>query len=131
MPGCFRGSMLLIESGGLRGAASASGQPVTYSAIYANVPGHTDASATSAEKLIQGRFPLATIQTTKQALAGNQATVQQIEYFLQIVGLLALLDRRGGHRQYDAGAAAPPPHRDRDAQDGWLSAGRPLRDVRA
>ena len=36
-------------------------------------------------------FPLASIQMTKQALAGNQAQVQNIQYFLQIVGLLALL----------------------------------------
>ncbi|HEX5158571.1 MAG TPA: FtsX-like permease family protein [Ktedonobacterales bacterium] len=89
--GFFRGSMLLINLADFAAQPAASGQPVTYSVIYANVPGHTDTSATSAEKLIQGRFPLASIQTTKQALAGNQATVQQIEYFLQIVGLLALL----------------------------------------
>jgi putative ABC transport system permease protein len=89
--GFFRGPMLLINLANFAAQPSATGLPLTYNTIYTNVPAHTDANATAAEKLIQRHFPLATIQTTKQALAGNQATVQQIQYFLQIVGLLALL----------------------------------------
>jgi putative ABC transport system permease protein len=89
--GFFQGSMLLINQAFYAAQPSASNLPITYSAIYADVPGHTDANAASAEKLIQQTFPLASIQTTKQALAGNQAQVQQVQYFLQIVGLLALL----------------------------------------
>jgi predicted lysophospholipase L1 biosynthesis ABC-type transport system permease subunit len=89
--GFFQGPMLLINQEFYAAQPSASNLPITYSAIYADVPGHTDANATTAEKLIQQTFPLASIQTTKQALAGNQAQVQQVQYFLQIVGLLALL----------------------------------------
>ncbi|HEY7974090.1 MAG TPA: FtsX-like permease family protein, partial [Ktedonobacterales bacterium] len=89
--GLFQGSMLLVNLTDFAALPSVSHLPVTYSAIYADVPGHTDANAASAEKLIQGRLPLVTIQTTKQALASNQAQVQQVQYFLQLVGLLALL----------------------------------------
>ncbi|HET9109701.1 MAG TPA: FtsX-like permease family protein [Ktedonobacterales bacterium] len=89
--GMFQGSMLLINLADYAALPSSSGQPVTYSAIYADVPGHTDSAAASAERLVQARFPLATIQTTKQAFANNQAQVQQVQYFLQMVGLLALL----------------------------------------
>jgi predicted lysophospholipase L1 biosynthesis ABC-type transport system permease subunit len=89
--GFFRGPMLLVNLASVTALPSVTGQPAGYTAIYANTPGHTDASATTAERLIQARFPLATIQTTKQALASNAAQAQQIEYFLQMVGLLALL----------------------------------------
>jgi putative ABC transport system permease protein len=89
--GLFQSSILLINAGSFAALPSANGLPITYSAIYADVPGHTDANAASAEKLIQDQFPLASIQTTKQALAGNAQQVQQVEYFLQLVGLLALL----------------------------------------
>jgi putative ABC transport system permease protein len=89
--GFFRGSMLLVNLTDVAAQSSLSGQSLTYTAIYADVPGHSDANATKAEKLIQERFPLASIQTTKQALAGNEAQVQQIQYFLQMVALLALL----------------------------------------
>ena len=88
--GLFRGSVLVISASdyaALPGVTSA----LTYTAIYADVPGHTDANASSAAHQIQGQFPLAAITTTKQALAGNQAQVQDVTYFLQIVGLLALL----------------------------------------
>jgi putative ABC transport system permease protein len=89
--GLFQGSMLLVNLADYAALPSASHLPITYSAIYADAPGHTDTNATRAEKLIQARLPLATIQTTKQALASNQAQVQQVQYFLQLVGLLALL----------------------------------------
>ena len=89
--GAFRGSILLINLADFAAQPAANGQPFTYNTIYANVPAHSDANAAAAEKDIQRHFPLASIQTTKEALADNQAAVQQIQYFLQIVGLLALL----------------------------------------
>jgi predicted lysophospholipase L1 biosynthesis ABC-type transport system permease subunit len=89
--GFFRGSVLLVSLDSVAELPSLSGQPLGYTAVYANTPGHTDASATAAEKLIQARFPLVTIQTTQQALTSNGKQAQQIEYFLQMVGLLALL----------------------------------------
>lgn len=89
--GFFKGSMLLINLADYASHPGLSGQPVTYTAIYADVSGHTDANAANAEKLIQTRFPLASIQSVNQAMAGNEAQVRQIQYFLQLVGLLALL----------------------------------------
>ena len=89
--GLYQGSQLLINLSDFARVPSANGLPVTYTAIYADVAGHSDANAAHAEKLLQARYPLATIQTTQQALASNQAQVQQVQYFLQIVGLLALL----------------------------------------
>ena len=89
--GFFNGSMLLINIAQVAAQPSLDGQSLGYSAVYADVPGHSDASATAAEKQIQARFPLANQQTAKQALAGNAKQVQQIQYFLQMVALLALL----------------------------------------
>ncbi|MFI5278100.1 MAG: ABC transporter permease, partial [Ktedonobacterales bacterium] len=89
--GQFQGPMLLINLANFAALPSANGLPITYSAIYADVAGHSDANAAHAEKLLQARYPLANIQTTQQALASNRAQTQQVQYFLQIVGLLALL----------------------------------------
>ncbi len=89
--GFFRGSLMLININDYTATQSGSGQSITYDTIYANTPGHTDAENANAEKLIQAKFPLATITTTKQALASNQTQVQDVRYFLQIVGLLSLL----------------------------------------
>jgi len=49
------------------------------------------AQADSAAKDIQGKFPVATAQTASDALKQQQAQVDQIRYFLEISGLLALL----------------------------------------
>jgi putative ABC transport system permease protein len=89
--GQFKGAMLLINLAAYAALPSAGSQPITYDAVYADVPGHTDANAASAEKLVQQQLPLATVQTTAQALSQNSTQVQQVRYFLQIVGLLALL----------------------------------------
>ena len=89
--GQFQGSILLVNQADYAALPSTNNLPITYTAIYADVPGHSDANATHAEKLLQAAYPLANIQTTQQALAANQAQVQQVQYFLQIVGLLALL----------------------------------------
>ncbi|HEX8729812.1 MAG TPA: FtsX-like permease family protein, partial [Ktedonobacterales bacterium] len=89
--GQFQGPKLLVNLSNFAALPSANGLPITYSAIYADVAGHSDANAAHAEKLLQARYPLANIQTTQQALASNQAQTQQVQYFLQIVGLLALL----------------------------------------
>jgi putative ABC transport system permease protein len=84
-------TQMLISLDDYAATASSAGLPVTYTAIYANVPGDTDANAATAKQLINQQLPLATATTTKDALQNNQDQVQQIRYFLQIVGLLALL----------------------------------------
>ncbi|WIG62055.1 MAG: ABC transporter, fused permease protein [Ktedonobacterales bacterium] len=89
--GFFNFPQMLISLDGYASFPSSAGLPVTYSAVFANVPGHTDANAAQAKKEIQQALPLTNITTTKDALQQNQDSVQQIRYFLQIVGLLALL----------------------------------------
>ena len=70
---------------------STDGVPVTYNAIYANVPGHTDANQDKAKTAFTQALPTATVTTTKDELKQNQDSVQNLRYFLEIVGLLALL----------------------------------------
>jgi putative ABC transport system permease protein len=89
--GFFNEPQMLISLDDYAAVSSSAGLPVTYTAIYANVPGDTDANAATAKQLITQQLPLATATTTKDALQNNQEQVQQIRYFLQIVGLLALL----------------------------------------
>ncbi|HST86760.1 MAG TPA: FtsX-like permease family protein [Ktedonobacterales bacterium] len=89
--GLFKGNVMLFDSRAYAALPAAGGQPLTYDQIYADVPGHTDGNAAHAESLIQAQFPLATVQTTARATAGNRTQVQQVQYFLRIVALLALL----------------------------------------
>jgi predicted lysophospholipase L1 biosynthesis ABC-type transport system permease subunit len=89
--GYFREAQMLVSLTDFMAAPNSAGYPVTYSVVYANVPGDTDANADAAKKIIEQDFPLATVTTTKDALQNQQNNVQQIRYFLQIVGLLALL----------------------------------------
>src|SRR5262249_12357981 len=70
---------------------SAGGQAATFDEVFVDVPRHTDTAAATAESAIRQQFPLASIQTTKELVAANQSEVQMVSYFLQIVGLLALL----------------------------------------
>ena len=89
--GLFQGSTMVMALDAYAALAAPSGQGVTYNAIYADVPGHTDANAASAEQQIGRQFPLVSIQTTKELAATAQTRTQTIRYFLQIVALLALL----------------------------------------
>ncbi|HKS70335.1 MAG TPA: FtsX-like permease family protein, partial [Ktedonobacterales bacterium] len=89
--GFFQGPQTLMAYDAYAALPSALGQPIGYTAVYADVPGHTDANAATAERLIRQQFPLSATQTTKELLASQQENVQQVQYFLQIVGLLALL----------------------------------------
>lgn len=89
--GLFRSAQLLIPLSALEAAPSTSGLPVTYSIVYVNVPNHSDAAATSVKKQLQDALPQVTATTTQDALDENKQNVQNIRYFLQVVGLLALL----------------------------------------
>jgi putative ABC transport system permease protein len=89
--GYFTQPQALVSLADYKALTSTSGLPVTYSDVYANVPNHSDASATTAKNDITKALPLATVTTTHDALQQNQSSVQQIRYFLQVVGLLALL----------------------------------------
>ena len=87
----FAGSTILIDFQSFATLPSSDPTPLGYRVVYADVPGHTDANAAAAKQQIQHALPLTTITTTKDALQTNEASVQQIRYFLQVVGLLALL----------------------------------------
>jgi putative ABC transport system permease protein len=89
--GFFQQPQVLMAIDGYKAISSSSGVPANYNAVYTNVPDHSDANADTAKKALEKELPTATITTTKDALEQNQSSVQNIRYFLQIVGLLALL----------------------------------------
>ncbi|HET9980523.1 MAG TPA: FtsX-like permease family protein, partial [Ktedonobacterales bacterium] len=89
--GAFQRPQILVSLDTYAATPSSSGLPVSYSAVYVTVPGHTDANAATAKKAIQADLPQATVTTTKDALQQNQSQIENIQTFLRIVGLLALL----------------------------------------
>ena len=89
--GFFDRPEMLVSLDTYKALPSSSGLPPQYNAIYANVPGHTDANQDKAKAAITQALPTATVTTTKDELQKNQDAVQNLRYFLEIVGLLALL----------------------------------------
>jgi len=89
--GQFQRAQMLVALNGYSNLRSSAGLPVTYSAVFVNVPDHSDANAATAKTDIGNALPTAIVTTTKDALQQNAQNVQNIRYFLQIVGLLALL----------------------------------------
>ena len=89
--GLFQSAEALIDLASFSALPNPSTQPMAFSGVYVNVPGDTDAAAATAKTSISNALPLATVTTTQDALKQNKDQVQQIRYFLQIVGLLALL----------------------------------------
>jgi predicted lysophospholipase L1 biosynthesis ABC-type transport system permease subunit len=87
----FSGEVVLIAFTSFATLPSTDPTPLGYRIIYTDVPGHSDANAANAKQRLQRVLPLATITTSQDALQTNKATVQQVRYFLQVVGLLALL----------------------------------------
>jgi predicted lysophospholipase L1 biosynthesis ABC-type transport system permease subunit len=89
--GFFQGPVMLVSLSAYQSIPSTSGIPVSYNAVYANVPGHTDANEDKAKTAIQDLVQRATVTTTKDALQQNQQQVGYVRDFLQIIGLVALL----------------------------------------
>lgn len=87
----FAGSTILIDFQSFAALPSTDPTPLGYRVVYADVPGHSESNAAAAKQRILRALPLTTVTTTKDALQSNAASVQQIRYFLQVVGLLALL----------------------------------------
>jgi putative ABC transport system permease protein len=69
--------------------AAAPGAPVAFTTVYATTP--DEARATEAEEKLGARFTGATVQTAAGLLKQLESNVEQINRFLVIVGLLALL----------------------------------------
>src|SRR5258707_1330176 len=63
--------------------------PLTFTTIDITTIG--DAQATSAARRISDQYPLATVQTSAQALQSTQSLSDIVKKFLEIAGLLALL----------------------------------------
>lgn len=59
--GYFQGRHTLMSLAAYAALPSISKTPITYNSVYINVPGHTDANATSIAALLQAHFPLAQI----------------------------------------------------------------------
>jgi putative ABC transport system permease protein len=89
--GLFSGDTLLMAFDSFAALPSSDPTPLGYRVIYADVPGHTDANASAAKQKLQQSLPLTSITTSKDTLQQSQQTVQLVRYFLQVVGLLALL----------------------------------------
>jgi len=80
------GQVLIVSLATLRAAAA---QPIGYTVVYANAP--DDARAEQAKDQIGARFAGANVQTAAGLLKQLEDNVKQLNRFLVIVGLLALL----------------------------------------
>lgn len=89
--GLFMHPRVLIAWATYATLPSASNTPLSYSTVYADVPGHTTTNAAAAAQQLQHHFGTASIETSQQALEKEQTEVQNVHYFLQIIALLALL----------------------------------------
>src|SRR5579883_2873073 len=87
----FQGDEMLISLDTFQALSDTSNRPVTYTVVYVDVPGHSDATASTVKTAIQHLVPQATVTTTQDALQNAKDAVQNIRYFLQVIGLLALL----------------------------------------
>ncbi len=87
----FQGDTLLIALASYLGPSENSNQLARYPVIYADVPDHSATAASAVKTAIQNHLPGAEVQTTQDALQQVSDQVQQSRYFLQVIGLLALL----------------------------------------
>ncbi len=87
----FQGDEMLISLDTFQALSDTSNRPVTYTVVYVDVQGHSDATASTVKTAIKNLVPQATVTTTQDALQNAQDAVQNIRYFLQVIGLLALL----------------------------------------
>jgi putative ABC transport system permease protein len=81
------GSLVLISAHDYQ--AAAPGTPASYNAVYVTTAHQAQTDA--AVKAINQHFPLASTQTVADALQAQQSSIDSINKFLEIAGLLALL----------------------------------------
>ncbi len=90
--GFFNGAKLFIAFDAYQAIPSPENAPATYTAVYANVPDHSDTDAATAKLALETLDPLATsITTANDALRHSQGQARGIRIFLQTIELLALL----------------------------------------
>jgi predicted lysophospholipase L1 biosynthesis ABC-type transport system permease subunit len=83
--------LMLISLKSYAALPGLSQSPVTYTWVYVDVPGHSDAAASAIGAQIRRQLPLVTTRTAEQNLQDYQNQIQAIRNFLQAIGLLALL----------------------------------------
>ena len=108
--GFFDQPEMLVSLDTYKALPSTEGLPPQYNAVYANVPGHTDANQDKAKAAIyRRRCRPRPSRLPRMRLQQNKAAVQNLRYFLEIVGAAGAAHRRCRHRQHHAGPAAPAP----------------------
>ena len=87
----FSSATMLMAYSSFAALPASNPAPVGFQAIYADAPGHSDRSTTLAKRQLQEALPLVSITTTQDTLQQSKNSVQNIRYFMQVAGLLALL----------------------------------------
>lgn len=89
--GLFQQPEALIALDTYMSLRSATAPPLTYSAVYADVPGHDAAQADTVKNELLGHFDRGLALTTSVLLDQNRQQAHDIRAFLNVVGLVALL----------------------------------------
>lgn len=83
--------LMLIAADTYKTLPSSSNQQLTYTHIYVDVPGHSDAAIARLLPQLQQTFPSALVQPSQQAEQRNRMNATGFRHLLQLAGLLALL----------------------------------------
>jgi predicted lysophospholipase L1 biosynthesis ABC-type transport system permease subunit len=89
--GLFQQPQLLISLDTLAALRNADAPALAYDAVYADVPEHSNAAASALLAQLRAQFPQGDIITTDALLRSNQEAARNIQSFLQLVALVALL----------------------------------------
>jgi predicted lysophospholipase L1 biosynthesis ABC-type transport system permease subunit len=89
--GYFAQPMVIVSQSFYASLPSLAGAPVTYTWVFVDVPGHSDAAAASVADQVHRQFPLTDSTTVAELLQQSQTEVDNIRHFLQTIGLLALM----------------------------------------
>lgn len=89
--GSFQQPEILIAFDTYISLRNASAPPISYDAVYADVPGHSITRAEQVKQQVLGQFGDGLVLTTGVLLDQNRQRVQDIRSFLNVVGLVALL----------------------------------------
>ncbi len=89
--GLFTQPLMLMAFDSYQALPSLSGAPISYTWVFVNVPGDTDAASASVAQMIRQHLPLVTADTVQTTLQKNEQLIADVRIFLQVIGLLALL----------------------------------------
>jgi putative ABC transport system permease protein len=89
--GLFQQPEVLLAFDTYMSLRAATAPPLTYSVVYADVPGHDAARADAVKNALLGHFDRGLALTTSVLLDQNRQQAHDIRAFLNVVGLVALL----------------------------------------